>query len=101
MNTNSGHFVDSDVNSSDSESVESDSSDEQVVAVKKNVTKPSSSAKSNVDLLLELDDCEFLKLLLYYCMSQWHIFGEGGGVAGLQQIPKFQLNLIKTKYELL
>jgi len=51
--------VDSDVNSSDSESVESDSSDEQVVAVQKNVSNP--SAKSNVDLLLELDDCEFLK----------------------------------------
>ncbi|XP_022172802.1 AP-3 complex subunit beta-1 [Myzus persicae] len=54
VNKNSGHFVDSDVNSSDSESVESDSSDEQHVAVQKNVSKP--STKSNVDLLLELDD---------------------------------------------
>ncbi|XP_025190462.1 AP-3 complex subunit beta-2 isoform X2 [Melanaphis sacchari] len=52
MNQNQGHFVDSDVNSSDSESVESDSSDEHVV--QKNVPKP--SVKSNVDLLLELDD---------------------------------------------
>jgi len=58
MNTNTGHFVDSDENSSDSESVESDSSDEHAVVVQKNVSKP--SAKSNVDLLLELDDCEFL-----------------------------------------
>jgi len=57
MNTSSGRFVDSDENSSDSESVESDSSDEHPVAVQKNVSKP--SAKSNVDLLLELDDCEF------------------------------------------
>jgi len=56
MNTNPGRFVDSDENSSDSESVESDSSDEHPVAVK-NVSKP--STKSNVDLLLELDDCEF------------------------------------------
>lgn len=40
--------------SSDSESVESDSSDEHPIAVQKNVPKP--PAKSNVDLLLELDD---------------------------------------------
>jgi len=52
--------------SSDSESVESDSSDEHPVAVQKNV--PKSPAKSNVDLLLELDDCEFLKLLYYVCI---------------------------------
>ncbi|XP_026822007.1 AP-3 complex subunit beta-1 isoform X1 [Rhopalosiphum maidis] len=51
---NQGRFIDSDENSSDSESVESDSSDEHVIAVQKNVPKP--SAKSNVDLLLELDD---------------------------------------------
>lgn len=57
MNTNTGRFVDSDENSSDSESVESDSSDEHPVSVQKNVSKP--STKSNVDLLLELDDCEF------------------------------------------
>lgn len=57
MNTNAGRFVDSDENSSDSESVESDSSDENPVSVQKNVSKP--STKSNVDLLLELDDCEF------------------------------------------
>jgi len=61
VNKHDGRFVDSDVNSSDSESVESDSSDEQPVAVQKNVSKP--SAKSNVDLLLELDDCEFLKFV--------------------------------------
>lgn len=57
MNTKAGRFVDSDEDSSDSESVESDSSDEPAVVVQKNVSKP--SAKSNVDLLLELDDCEF------------------------------------------
>ncbi|XP_008189788.1 AP-3 complex subunit beta-1 isoform X2 [Acyrthosiphon pisum] len=54
MKTNAGGFVDSDEDSSDSESVESDSSDEHAVVVHKNVSKP--SAKSNVDLLLELDD---------------------------------------------
>ncbi|CAI6362350.1 unnamed protein product [Macrosiphum euphorbiae] len=54
MNTKAGRFVDSDEDSSDSESVESDSSDEPAVVVQKNVSKP--SAKSNVDLLLELDD---------------------------------------------
>jgi len=56
MNTNAGRFMDSDEDSSEGESVESDSSDEPAV-VQKNVSKP--SAKSNVDLLLELDDCEF------------------------------------------
>ncbi|XP_060873005.1 AP-3 complex subunit beta-1 isoform X2 [Metopolophium dirhodum] len=57
MNTNAGRFVDSDEDSSDSESVESDSSDEHAVVVQKNVSKQSKpSAKSNVDLLLELDD---------------------------------------------
>jgi len=70
MDKNAGRFVDSDVDSSDSESVESDSSDERVVTVKKTVTKP--STKSNVDLLLELDDCEFFKsAVIVVCAVDW------------------------------
>lgn len=46
---------------SESESVESDSSEECVVvaAANKKETKTTGSVKSNVDLLLELDDCEY------------------------------------------
>lgn len=44
--------------SSESESVESDSSDE-VIVVNKKGTKTAEPARSNVDLLLDLDDCKF------------------------------------------
>lgn len=43
--------------SSESESVESDSS-EEIIVINKKETKTSIPVKSNVDLLLELDDCE-------------------------------------------
>lgn len=58
-NQKSMNFVGSTEESgSESESVESDSS-EEIVIVNKKATKTSGPPKSNVDLLLELDDCKF------------------------------------------